>query len=348
MTNDKETAHTRSSSICFQSKFIFLSYGKETTTLRPLFVLSLKDLGGRIRESIIMDPSHDGRGHHPKGSFSNESSSCTHGDAPPPPPTAAPPNMMYYSPGMGYQPGAHAPPPPMSPQGYYPPGYDPFPNDYPPQQPQVYHYPAGPYFSNPPTYNNPGRTKAFFRGFVLCSCVIFIGLFITGLITALMLHPELPIYTVNSLSVANFNVSTTLTADWNATFSILNPNDKVNGIFSDFKVDLLHKDHVLAMSYVLDFELDKNESKQIDATASSNGFLLPRWELDEMAQEQASGSVTFVLRIASMVEFKSSTISTRMSLVLALCDGLKVVFQNNTGNGALDNGGSPINCQLYM
>lgn len=346
MTNEKQTGQTIFKHV-FKSILLSCSfiYKKKHHHIGSLFSLS-KFLGGRIRESIRMDPSHDGRGHHQKGSFSQESSSYMHGDTAPPPPMGAPPNMMYYSPGMGYPPGAHAPPPPMPHQGY-PPGYNPYPNDYPPQ-PQVYHYPAGPYFSNPPTYHNVDRTKAFVRGFVLCSCVIFAGLFAATLIMALMLHPQLPVYTVNSLSVANFNISTPLTADWNTTFSILNDNDKLNAVFSDFKVDLLYRDDALAMSFVPDFELEKKEIRRIDERMSSNGFLLPRWELDEMAKEQVSGSVTFILRIASMAEFKSSTISTKMSLILALCDGLKVVFQNNTGNGALDNGGRPIICQLYM
>ncbi|XP_047170012.1 uncharacterized protein LOC124838457 [Vigna umbellata] len=287
-----------------------------------------------------MDPYHGCREHHPKGSFSYEPSSHMHGDGPQSPTMAAPPNRMYYSPGMGYE------PPPMPLQGY-PPRYDPYPNDCHPQ-PQVYHYPAGPYFSDPPTHHDTGKNKAFVRGFLIFCCVILTGLFVATLVMALMMHPKLPAYTVNSLSVSNFNASTTLTADWNTTFSIQNVNDKLNGFLSGFKVDLLHKNDVLAMSYVPDFELDKKEVKRINAKMSSIGFSFLTPDMHEMAKEQASGSVSLILRIASMVEFKSSTFNTRMSLVLAICDGLKVVFQNNTGNGALDNGGKPISCQLYM
>ncbi|WVZ08617.1 hypothetical protein V8G54_021963 [Vigna mungo] len=285
-----------------------------------------------------MNPSHDGREHHPKGSFSYESSSSMHGDGSQSPSMAAPPNMMYYSPGMGYE-------PPL--KGYPPPRYDPYPNDYPPQPP-IYHYPAGPYFSDPSTHDDTGENKAFVRGFLICCCLLLTALFVAILVMALIMHPKLPAYTVNSLSVANFNASTTLTADWNTTFSIQNVNDKLSGFLSGFKVDLLHKNDVLAMSYVPDFELDKKEVKRIDAKMSSIGFSFLTPDMHEMVKEQASGSFSLILRIASMVEFKSSTFTTRMSLVLAICDGLKVVFQNKTGNGELDNGGKPISCQLYM
>ncbi|KAG4913584.1 hypothetical protein AAZX31_19G186000 [Glycine max] len=281
-----------------------------------------------------MDPSHDERG-PPNESLTHQSSSRRHGDAPPP--TVAPPQMMYYYP-QGYAPQ------PMPHQGY-PPGYAPYPNEY---HQQPYHYPAGPYFSTPPTYHNGGGSKAFIRGFIMCSCLIFTCLFVATLIMALVLHPQLPVYTINSLSVANFNTTQLLTANWNTSIMIHNINNRLIGLFSDFKVDLLHKNYIVAVSYVPNFELNKNEVKRIDATPLSNGFSFPKSNLDDMAKEQAGGSVTFALRMTSMVTFMSSTMSTRNTLILALCSGLKVVFQNNTGNGVLDNAGKPISCQLYM
>ncbi|TKY61928.1 hypothetical protein E2542_SST11782 [Spatholobus suberectus] len=287
-----------------------------------------------------MDPSHDGRG-PPKDSSIHQSSSYMHGDAQPP--TMAPPHTMYYPPGIGYQPG-HGPQP--TPHQGYPPGYAPYPNDHP--QPHAYHYPAGPYFSTPPTSHNNGGGKAFVRGFIMCSCMIFTCLFVATLVMALVLHPQLPVYKVHSLSVANFNTTSTLSGDWNTSITIQNINERLNDLFSDFKVDLLHHNDVVAASYVPDFELGKKEVKQMDVKPSSNGFSFPKWDLDDMAKEQASGSISLAVRITSMVVFKSSTMSTRRALVIAICDGLKVVFQNNTGTGALENAGRPIGCQLYM
>ncbi|KAK7396754.1 hypothetical protein VNO78_17912 [Psophocarpus tetragonolobus] len=271
-----------------------------------------------------------------KESCIHESSSDhMHGNGPPP--MMAPPNMMYYPQGMGYNPGYA--PQPMPHQGYAP-----YHNEY----PNMYHYPAGPYFTTPPTYHNAGGSKAFLRGFIMCSCLIFAALFVATLIMALLLHPQLPIYTVNSLSVSNFNTTPTLIADWNTSIIIKNINQRLNGFFSNFKVDLLHQDDLVAVSYLPDFQLDDNEVKEIVATPSSNGFLFTKWNLDDMAKEQAAGSIMLTLRITSMVAFKSKTMSSRGALILALCDGLKVVFANNTSNGVLDNAGGPIGCQLYM
>lgn len=244
---------------------------------------------------------------------------------------------------MGYNPGPAA----HMPHQGYPPGYTPYPNEY--AQANVYHYPAGPYFRNPPpAYHSSGGGKAFVRGFIMCLCILFSAFFVATLVMALALHPQLPLYTVNSLSVLNFNTTSTLAGDWNASFMIQNINDKLTGEFSGFKADLLHKNDVVGVSFVPDFVLDKKQVKHVDVKPSSTGTSFPEWNLGDLGKEQATGSITFTMRISSMVAFKSSSMSTRGSLVLALCDGLKVVFQNNTGTGALENGGSPILCQLYM
>ncbi|XP_027353568.1 uncharacterized protein LOC113863960 [Abrus precatorius] len=282
-----------------------------------------------------MDSPHNGKGPS-KESFSNESSS---------PPPVAPPHMMYYQPGMGYPAGHGAQPPAHL--GYAP-GYP----AYPQPQPQAYHYPAAPaaYYNAPPTYYNGGggNKVLFMRGFILCFCLLFTGLFIATLVMALVLHPYLPIYTVNSLSVVNFNTTQTLTGDWNISITVQNSNERLKGVFSDFKVELLYNNDMLAVSYEPDFQLDNYQYKNMNPKPSSNGLTFPKWEIDEIANQRAKGSLPLSLRLTSTVSFKSTTMSTRDSLVIAVCSDLNVVFRNDTGNGAMETGGVPIKCQLFV
>lgn len=292
------------------------------------------------------DPSNGGRA-PPNESPSHSSSQEMHRDAPPPPPMTAPPQTMYYPPppGTGYPPQQ-----PLPHQGYQP-GYVARPNDqY--AQPHPYHYPAGPYYNNPPptNYNKSVGGRAFFRCFIMCCCMLFTGFFITSLLMALALHPKFPVYTVNSVSVTNFNITTptTLTANWSTSISIHNMNEKLTVLVSDYKLDLMHKNDLIGVSFEPDFELSKNGVKQIDANPSLVGFPSPQWDIDAMAKEKESGSIMFNLRITSMIAFKSTSVSTRNTVLLALCNDLKIVFQNNTGTGTLENGGRPITCQLYM
>lgn len=185
----------------------------------------------------------------------------------------------------------------------------------------------------------------------MCSCFIFTGFFVLTLIAALSLHPQFPVFKVVSLSVSNFNTSSILTGDWNISVTAENPNTRLKGYFLDFKVDVVHDNNELAMSLVPDFELEKHEQKQMDVKASSNNVVsFQKWDLDKMSNERqsSSNSIMFGVRVSSLAEFKSTSFATRSTRMLAICEGLKVVFQNNTGNGSLDNGGNPATCQLYM
>ncbi|MCI16749.1 hypothetical protein A2U01_0037893, partial [Trifolium medium] len=176
--------------------------------------------------------------------------------------------------------------------------------------------------------------------------------FVSTLIIALMLHPQLPEYRVNSLSVTNFNTNPTLTGDWNISITVQNPNDRLKGYFREFKVDIVHDTNEIAMSAVPNFELEKQEQKQMEVRTSSNngaiGVSFQKWDLDKISKERLSGSVMVGVRIASMTEFRSPSLTTRSTGILASCQGLKVVFQGPTGNGMLDNKGIPVNCTIYM
>ncbi|XP_061337982.1 uncharacterized protein LOC133284874 [Gastrolobium bilobum] len=295
-----------------------------------------------------MDSSQNERG--PQKESSPDQSSSNRDATPPrpqsPPAAAAQPQMMYYQPGMAY-PGQYGGQP--QPHHAYPPGYAPYPND---QYPHGYNYPAAPYYGVPATYPPGDGGRSFIRSFILCSCIIFTFFFIASLAMALVFHPRLPNYKVISLSVANFSTNPTLTGVWNTSIIVENPNDKLKSYFSDFKVDFIHKENIVAVSGVPDFVLDEHEQKQMDIKASSNdvanGMSFQKWDMDEMAKERDTGSIMVVLRLSSVATIKSSTMSTTSAMVLALCDGLKVVFQNNTGTGTLDDGGKPISCQPYM
>ncbi|KAJ1376686.1 hypothetical protein SESBI_49668 [Sesbania bispinosa] len=288
-----------------------------------------------------MDSSHHERG-PPKESSSENSSS------PLPPPPVAPPHTMYYPQGgIGYPPGQAHP----QPYPYPPPGYAPYGPNHQPHHP--YNYPPPPsYYGAPPqTYHSHGGGRAFIRGFVMCSCLLFTTFFLVTIVMALVLHPQLPIYKVSSLSVTNFNTTPVLSGDWNISIAIENPNDRLKGQFSDWEVDLTCGNGVVAVSYVPEFELEKKEVKQLEMKTSSNGangMSFQKWDIDAMEKRRQFGAVMFIVRVSSMVTFKTSTMTTRSTMIVAICDDLKVVFQNNTGTGTLDNGGKPVDCMLYL
>lgn len=165
----------------------------------------------------------------------------------------------------------------------------------------------------------------------------------------LVLRPNLPVYKVVSVSVTNFSTTPSLAGEWVTKVAIENPNDKLRAYFSNFRVDVMYKDGVVAENYVSGFVLGKNEVREVDGKGSSNGAMMEIMTLEDMVKERNStGSLTFTLRIFSVNAFKSGLFSTRGAEEVAACEGLKIVFRNNSANGMLDDGGKIIECQLYV
>ncbi|XP_027364269.1 uncharacterized protein LOC113871376 [Abrus precatorius] len=275
--------------------------------------------------------------HSPDKHADPASPATTYSTHPPPYP---PPHPMCYPP-TGYPTG-------QNPNPYaYPQGYTSYPTGYP-----GYQYPPNaPYYGPPPTPHTSRAGTRFYRSFILCCCTILTCLFLASFIIALVLRPELPVYKVVSFSVTNFSTSPALAGQWDSKLTIENPNDKLVAYFSDLKVDVLYRDALVDVNYARGFVLNRNAKVDVDVTGSSSevdAHMFEKSTMDELIKERGTGSVTFALKVSSMNVFRSGSISTRNAEVVAICEGLKVVFQNNNSNGTLDNGGKPIECQLYV
>ncbi|KAK7278733.1 hypothetical protein RJT34_23769 [Clitoria ternatea] len=251
-----------------------------------------------------------------------------------PPPYPLPPHPMCYAP-PGYPTGPNA----------YPQGYAMYANGYP-----ANHYAhKTPYYGPPPTYHSSDTSNHFYRRFLLWSCFLVTCLLFASLMLTLVLLPEIPKYKVASLSVTNFTTTPTLARQWDTKMIVENPNEKLVAYFSEFKVGFLYKDGLLAGNYVPSFVL--KDKVDLDVKGSSrkfNGELIEKTTMDNLVKEQGTGSITFTLRVSSVNMFKSGSFSTRTAEIVAICEGLKVVFQNNNATGALDNGGKPIECETYV
>ncbi|KAE9612397.1 hypothetical protein Lal_00039672 [Lupinus albus] len=311
---------------------------------------------------------HDGGGSHreppppispPSSSAINSSDKNTDSTSPSPPPATTYPT--HAPPGAGYPPpyGSYYPPAGY-PAGYpagqnphaYPQGYAAYTNGYPTGYQN--HPPAAAYYGPPPTYATAGAVNPgsrFLRSFILCGCIILTFIFLGSILMALMLRPEVPVYKLVAMSVTNFTTNPTLFGEWDTKMTIQNPNEKLKAYFSNFKVDIIYKDGVLSVNYAPGFALNTKEARDMDITGSStkaNESTLDKTTKDEMEKERANGSITITLRVASLNAFESGSFTTRTSQIVAICDGLKLVFPNNSTTGTLDNGGKPMLCNLYI
>lgn len=80
-----------------------------------------------------------------------------------------------------------------------------------------------------------------------------------------------------------------------------------------------------------------------------NGNLLDPNLMNDLVKERSTDSVTFSLRMSSMLILKSGTLTTKSEELIAVCHGLKVKFQNNGATyGELENSAKPVPCMLYI
>ncbi|KAK7355005.1 hypothetical protein VNO80_14250 [Phaseolus coccineus] len=272
--------------------------------------------------------------------------------------TESPPQSINHSSGksMDYPPPPTTttypthPPPPMY---YQNPHYPQYPNAYHPHP--GYHYPQpAPYYAPPPSYERSSSSSCArcCRSFISCFLMIMTLFFLMSLLLALTLHPQQPEYKVASLSVTNFTTQPILGGQWDAKISIGNPNDKLVSYFSDFKVDMSYKDGIVGVNHAPGLALNTKDQVDVDMKGllnQANGNLLDKKTMDDLVRERGTGSVTFTLRVSSMVILKSGSLSSKREELVAVCEGLKVTFQNNDAtSGELDNKGKPVECMLYL
>ncbi|KAG2329184.1 hypothetical protein Bca52824_000364 [Brassica carinata] len=101
------------------------------------------------------------------------------------------------------------------------------------QAPPASYYGSYPAQQNP-VYQRPAPS-GFFRGILTGLIVLVVLLCISTTIT-FVLRPQIPVFSVTSFSVSNFNLTgPVFSAQWTANLTVENPNTKLNGYFDRIK-----------------------------------------------------------------------------------------------------------------
>ncbi|KAL8243444.1 hypothetical protein R6Q59_009702 [Mikania micrantha] len=131
-----------------------------------------------------------------------------------------------------------------------------------PPAPNGYAYP---YAAQPPTtyfkvatgnppYPNQQRTNFLCRVFaVFIGCVIIIGTIV--FIIWLVLRPKVPQFSVNTLSLTNFNITSNsmISCNWNAGVTVRNPNSKITLYYDHVEAAVFYKSRSIAMTMLPPF-----------------------------------------------------------------------------------------------
>ncbi|KAL4282480.1 hypothetical protein GQ457_16G008020 [Hibiscus cannabinus] len=159
------------------------------------------------------------------------------------------------------------------------------------------YYPAPP----PPQY----RRQTFFRTFFIVMAILLLIFGIILLIFWLVLRPHLPDFSVQSLSLSNFNASNQrVSATWNAQFGVSNPNKKLSITYGDVLSSVFHGDYYLAETRIGPFSQGTGDVRTLDASYSVVDSFVDGRVVDAMNGERSRGQVRFNFKLVADVAFR--------------------------------------------
>ncbi|XP_022752527.1 NDR1/HIN1-like protein 10 [Durio zibethinus] len=180
----------------------------------------------------------------------------------------------------------YAPPPPATSATAYP---------YASSNPYPY-YPA-------PVPQNPRPT--FFRRLFVAFAIFFIIFGTILLILWLVLRPRLPDFSLQSLSLSNFNASNQrVSAAWNAQFQVSNPNKKLSISYGDIVSSVYHDDYFLTETRIGPFVQGTRDVSTVEASYSVVDSFVDGKVVDAMNGERTRGGIKFNVRVVADVAFR--------------------------------------------
>ncbi|OMO52477.1 hypothetical protein COLO4_37164 [Corchorus olitorius] len=142
----------------------------------------------------------------------------------------------------------------------------------------------------------------------LTALMLSILIFVVALaILSAALDPHLPDFSIQSLSLSNYNSTTNhgVTATWKAEFQVSNPNTKATFSYGEMDSVVLYKDYALADTRIGPLELGvaRNSSRVVDASYAMVDAYVDGKVADAMNAERRSGEVKFNVKVCGYVKF---------------------------------------------
>ncbi|KAL8223219.1 hypothetical protein R6Q57_020618 [Mikania cordata] len=207
---------------------------------------------------------------------------------------------------------------------------------------------------NPP-YPNQQSANFLSRVFtVFIGCIIIIGTIV--FIIWLVLRPKVPQFSVDTLSLTNFNITSNsvISGNWNAGVTVCNPNSKITLYYDHVKAAMFYKSESIAMTMLppfvqgkkvriseifgypnLNTPRKKNET-MVRATFASTSEYFD--DPNEINSDRARGTVDFNLRMVARVRFKAGVWWTRRRILRIYCPDLSVGISANNSAGSMTGG----------
>ncbi|KAJ6834408.1 proline-rich receptor-like protein kinase PERK9 [Iris pallida] len=243
-------------------------------------------------------------------------------------------NNHHTNPSAGYPAGAN---------GVHPTASTAYPY-YPNPDPSAFYYSNNPNPINPPYYQphqNPNpRRNLFLRRLLVIFVSIFVAIGAVTLIVYLVLRPKLPEFSLTSLSVSNFTLSSassSLSSSFDLSLSVHNPNSKMTVGYDRVLADVAVDGDPVASTYLAPFTQPKGSTTNITAKMAATGVFVDSHAVD--AIHSGRGVVDLDVRVVAVVRFWSRAWRTRRHELRVFCGDVEVKFRNGTaGDGSMTGG----------
>lgn len=212
--------------------------------------------------------------------------------------------------------------------------------------PHPYHEPAQP---SP----DPARRFAglgFARGVLAVLVLLAVLLCTINIIYDVVLQPKVPVFTVTSLSVSDFNASgSVLTANWETSVAVDNPNSRLKVRFDNIRCVVYYRDPGDYLAWTTGEPLLVGtkgrgviDSKMVTAGAEGQP---ERRVVEDISRERRSGTMSFALALEMTATFRDGSWWTRHARLRVFCVDLVVSFVGSEPRGVLA-GDEPRGCHV--
>lgn len=227
-----------------------------------------------------------------------------------------------------------------------PPGGNPNGYPYPAPQPLYQHHQPPP---NNPNYAYPSRYDAsratFLRRLIGAMIAFFVIAASIVLLIWLVLRPRIPKFRVDSVSLTNFNVSSSssssssaISGNWAIGFTVYNPNKKMSIAYDEIDSVVFYKSAFLSETRISPFSQGTRSQTAVNATFSAANSYVESWVVKGVGEDRGRGTVNFNIRVLARVGFRTGGLRLRRRLLRVLCENVGVGLSSSSGSGKLVGG----------
>ncbi|KAM1465602.1 hypothetical protein FF1_044123 [Malus domestica] len=182
-----------------------------------------------------------------------------------------------------------------------------------------------------------GGYNAFF---VVVGCIM--------LVIWLVLRPKVPDFRLDSLSLTNFNVSSSrsLSDKWSIGFSFYNPNKKLSFRYEEVVSSIFYQNGFISETRVQPFAQGRKDRNLVNATLSAVNSFGDARMVRGIEVDRGRRTVSFNVKVLARIQFQNGWWRLRQRLLRVLCRGVAVSVSSNSGSGKLASGSR--DCQVAV